>query len=187
MPAPSSLFMERMIRFLMPYFAAITPDLAAARADILETLASYGARTRSEMLSAVQIIAFGCSALDTLAEAKATEMSASQRLRFRGCANNLNRSCQTNEKSLTRQMSCDAPAAAAPDAELIVNISDAEVDEITRRAQEAVETYRNRLTANRPSAGQPATNAARKERHSPIWTGLMTDALGGQDDPASAA
>lgn len=40
-----SLFLERMILFLRPYFLSITPDHDLARAEILETLASYGART----------------------------------------------------------------------------------------------------------------------------------------------
>jgi hypothetical protein len=89
-PFMASPFMERLIRFLVPYFIVVTPDLEAARAEVLETLASYGARTRSEMLNAIQIIAFGLSALETLGEAKTDEMSPSMRLRFRGCANNLN-------------------------------------------------------------------------------------------------
>ncbi|MDB5400525.1 MAG: hypothetical protein JWQ55_2543, partial [Rhodopila sp.] len=63
--------MERLIFFLMPYFTAATADLTLARLEVLETLASYGARTRSELLNAVQVIAFSFSTLDTLHEAKA--------------------------------------------------------------------------------------------------------------------
>ncbi len=48
----NSPFAERLIRFLVPFFLTITPDLDAARMEVLETLASYGARTRSEFLNA---------------------------------------------------------------------------------------------------------------------------------------
>jgi hypothetical protein len=74
----------------MPYFLSFSRDPAIARSEILETIQSYGVRTRAEALNAVQILAFGYSALDTLAEAGATEMSPAMRLRFRGSANALN-------------------------------------------------------------------------------------------------
>ena len=74
---------EPIIRFLMPSFTDAGVEISAARSEILDTLAAYGARTRCEILNAAQIIAFGLSTLDTLAEAKVTEMSPSLRLRFR--------------------------------------------------------------------------------------------------------
>ena len=40
----SSLFLKRLICYLMPYFAPLTNNLDRAEADILETLASYGVR-----------------------------------------------------------------------------------------------------------------------------------------------
>jgi hypothetical protein len=80
-------FVEGLMAFLMPFFIIIIPDIDAARDEILQALACYGARTRSEMLNAAQIIAFGFSALDALGEAKEIETSPSMQLRFRRCAN----------------------------------------------------------------------------------------------------
>ena len=109
-----SAFLDRLILFLLPYFLTVTPDVELARAEIVQTLASYGARTRAEMLSAVQIIAFSFSALDVLAEASMMDTPPVTRLRFHGCANALNRSCQQNERMLARRLACDLPAAAPP-------------------------------------------------------------------------
>ncbi len=112
-----SHFLERLVLSLMPYFAAIIPDPETARVEILETLASYGGRTWSELINAARIIAFSFAALDTLSEAEAPDMSAAMRLRHRGCANNLNRSCQQNEQILAKRLSLDPPAATEPTAE----------------------------------------------------------------------
>ena len=61
-----SPFMERLLRFLIPYFTDGCANIAAARAEALETLAAYGARTRAELLCAVQIIVFSFAALEAL-------------------------------------------------------------------------------------------------------------------------
>ena len=103
----ASPFLERLLAFLIPYFLGFSADLAAARAEALETLASYGARTRAELICAVQIILFSFAALDTLAAANMPEMSPSMRLRFRGCANNLNRSSQKTEQALAKRLAAD--------------------------------------------------------------------------------
>ena len=97
-PILASAFLERLLAFLVPFFAGFTSDLAAARAEALETLTSYGARTRAELLCAMQIIVFSFAALETMAEAGKPEMSPSMRIRYRGCANNLNRSSQKAEQ-----------------------------------------------------------------------------------------
>ena len=89
-PITASPYFERLLRYLIPYFTGVTPDLQAARVEALETLVSYGGRTRAELMNAVQVIILGFSTLETLGEAKTTDMSPSMRLRFRGCANNLN-------------------------------------------------------------------------------------------------
>jgi hypothetical protein len=134
----ASPFVDRMILFLMPYFLFITPDRKLARAEALATLESYGARSRSQVLAAVQVVAFGFSALDLLAEAKATEMSPAMRLRFRACANSLNRSGQQTEKALTKSLACDAPDIAEPAAE--------EINETLRQVQAHIEATRNSLS-----------------------------------------
>ena len=149
--AQSSPFLERLILFLMPYFLTVTQDLDAARAEIIETIASYGTRTRAEMINAVQIIAFSFSALDVLAEAKATpEMSPSQRLRFRGCANNLNRSAQQNEDTLAARLAADVPDMPDLTAEPVNDISEAAFEESLRHAQAQIAAYRTGLSVASP-------------------------------------
>lgn len=64
-----SRFLERIIRFLMPFFSDTAEDTEEARADIIQTLESYGTRNRAELLNAAQIIAYSFSTLDALAEA----------------------------------------------------------------------------------------------------------------------
>ena len=100
MSAIPNPFLITMIAFLEPYFICAGIDIAATHAEIVETLGSYGTRSRSEILNAAQIIAFGMSTLETLREAKADDMSSSMRVRYRGCANGLNRSGQQNEKNI---------------------------------------------------------------------------------------
>jgi len=165
-PTPqSSPFLERLILFLMPYFAAITPDPDLTRAEILETLASYGARTRSEMLNAAQIIAFSFSTLDSLAEAKTPEMSPSMRLRHRGCATNLNRSGRQNEQTLAKRLASPVPNAPEPAAEPLNDVPEAEFEQALQHAQAQIATYRNRRS--------PAEEAENKR----LWGSAMINIL----------
>ncbi len=107
-------FLETIIAFLLPYFIAASRDKQEARSEILDTLAAYETRTRAEMLQAAHIIAFGMTTLDVLAEAKTAEMSQSMRLRYRSCANSLNRSTLQTEKALDQRLGDQIPAAAPP-------------------------------------------------------------------------
>ncbi|WP_428485234.1 hypothetical protein [Rhodopila sp.] len=182
-----SIFLERLVRFLIPYFLTITPDLNLARTEILETLISYGARTRAEMLNAVQIIAFGFSALDVLAEAKATEMSPTLRLRFRGCANGLNRSCQQNEKALARRLTCDIPNVAAAEAEPLNDVPDPAVEEAIQQASAKIETYRNRLSGARPATVPHAIAPSQQDANPRPWGSAIMQALAETQTPGSAA
>jgi hypothetical protein len=150
-PAHSSPFLERLILFLLPYFLPTTTDNVLARTEILETLASYGARTRSELIAAAQIIAFSFSALETLRDATAPDMSSSMRLRYRGCANNLNRSCKQNEQTLANSLACDTPDAEGFSPELADDVSDQDAESSLQHAQAKIDTYRNRLSGARPS------------------------------------
>ena len=103
-------------------------DSEAARAEILETLVSYGARTRAELLNAVQTIALGMTSLDMVHHAKTTEMSPSMRLRFIGCANNLTRNSLKQEEMLTKRLACDKPGKTNPQAEPVNDVPDAEAE-----------------------------------------------------------
>jgi hypothetical protein len=184
-----SLFLDRVVRFLIPYYLPITADLAVARADILETLACYGARTRAEVLNAVQVIAFGFSALDTLAEAKAMEqeMSPVLRLRYRGCANSLHRSGQQAEKTLERRLACDRPNTPRLAAEPVNDIPDAEAAELLQQTCVRIDTTRNRLSGAHPAA-LPQTNPASPQDHTRWFSNsAIMQALSGQGMPNAAA
>jgi hypothetical protein len=113
MTLKSSALMEAVIDFLLPYFMPSALDIHDARIEIVDTLTAYAARTRSEYLQVARIIAFSMTALDVLAEAKTTDMSLSMRVRYRGCANNLNRTTMQLEKALDQRLALDA---AQPDA-----------------------------------------------------------------------
>jgi hypothetical protein len=145
-PHPN-LFLERLILFLMPYFLPVASDPAAARADILATLASYAGRTRAEIINAARIIAFSFAALDTLAEAKTEDLSPSMRLRYRGCANNLNRSCQQNEQTLARRMGRDLPGGIEVPLEPTNDIPEQEYEDALQHAHQEIADHRRRLAA----------------------------------------
>jgi hypothetical protein len=166
-PLPTnSIFLRRLICYLMPYFAPVTNSLDLAEADILETLASYGARTRSELLNVVQIIAYSMSGLELLTLAKAdTSLSASQQIRLRGCANNLNRSAHQAEKTLTARLKCDLPTRTEPVPDTLVNdTAPAQTEEILRRIDAQV------------AAARAAAQPARHGKGSAIFNALFTEA-----------
>jgi hypothetical protein len=79
-------FTDRLVAFLMPYWAGVTKDYDLARADVEETIAAYGARTRAELINAVQIIANSFAALEMLAQVKLQEpqLTPAEHLRYRG-------------------------------------------------------------------------------------------------------
>jgi hypothetical protein len=172
----------------MPYFTAITPDLNLARTEILETLASYGARSRSEMLNAAQIIAFGFSTLDALAEAKAPEISPSMRLRNRGCANNLNRSGQQNEQTLAKRLASDLPNAPEPAAEPLNDVPEAEFEQALQHAQAQIATYRDRRSAARPGLLPTRARAPAEEaENNRLWGSAMMNILSEMGMPVQPA
>ena len=127
MARPPNSFLETIITFLLPYFSAASMDKHEARSEILDTLAAYETRTRAEMLQAAHVIALGMTTLDVLAEAKTTEMSPSMRLRYRGCANSLNRSTLQTEKALDERLARELPAAPTEMAEPVDDMRQAEI------------------------------------------------------------
>lgn len=175
----------------MPYFVGVCADLGAARAEILETLASYGARTPSELLNAAQIIAYGLSALDMLQEARTADMSRSMRLRFRGCANNLNRSVQRSERALAMRLADAAPDAVEPIAEPVAAVPDLDVQQAIQPAVHNIAKYRKPLSSGRAAAARPATavsgslpaGASQQDRcelqrrNEQMWAGAMMNVL----------
>jgi hypothetical protein len=145
----TSAFLETIIAFLMPYFTGAAVDLHDALNEIIDTLASYGTRTRAEVLQAAQIIAFGMTTLDVLAEAKTAEMSQSMRIRHRGCANGLNRSTIQMEKSLDKSLACDLPTPAEPAPEPINDMT--EVKARIEQVQTTLAAQRNQPPRRHPS------------------------------------
>lgn len=166
-------FLETIIAFLLPYFAGAAADMHEARTEILDTLASYATRTRAEMLQAAQIIAFGMTTLDVLAEARTAEMSPSMRIRYRGCANGLNRSTLQTEKALDQRLAGDVPIAPDPMPEPLNDVQEADVAAAIEQAQAEIDAYRNRA--------HPAVVGTDAETHSELskklWAGAMMDTL----------
>src|SRR5271154_6108082 len=138
-------FLETIIAFLLPYFADAAMDKHEARSEIIDTLASYDTRTRAEMLQAAHIIALGMTTLDVLAEAKTAEISQSMRLRYRSCANSLNRSTLQTEKALDQRLGDELPAAPAEMPEPIDDMREAEI-------MAAIQQYKAKIDSQRPRA-----------------------------------
>jgi hypothetical protein len=161
----NSIFLRRLICYLMPYFAPVTNNMDRAEADILETLASYGARTRSELLNVVKIIAYSMSGLELLTLAKVdTSLSASQQIRLRGCANNLNRSANQAEKTLTARLKCDLPTQPDAQAEPVNDTTQAQTEEILHRIDAQI------------AAAQNAAQPAKRGKGSAIFNALFAEA-----------
>jgi hypothetical protein len=145
-----SACLDTIIGFLLPYFAGAAADPRSARADVVETLISYGTRTRAEFLQAAQIIALSMTTLEVLHEAKTTEMSPSMRIRHRGNANSLNRAAVQTQKALDHSLACEVPERPRPPAapNPIDDMTDAEAQAMVDQARAAVEAYRNRFAPN---------------------------------------
>jgi hypothetical protein len=178
-----SLFLESLIAFLVPYFTLTSVDRAAARIEIIETLASYATRTRAEMLQAAQIIALGMTTLDVLAEARTSEMSQSMRVRSRACANSLNRSTLSTEKALDRRLAYDLPATPEPMPERVNDISHPEAEGDIEQTRSAIGASRDcfsyahpRSVANKMPTAAPGLLTP-EERNERRWAGAMVDTL----------
>ncbi len=183
MALPPNSFLETIIAFLLPYFIAASRDKQEARSEILDTLAAYETRTRAEMMQAAHIIAFGLTTLDVLAEAKTTEMSQSMRLRYRSCANSLNRSTLQTEKALDQRLGDELPAAPAEMAEPIDDMRQAEIMAAIQQHKANIITQRPRTT---PAKGpHVATNDPRDQAWDPqLWASAMIESL---QQPAAPA
>jgi hypothetical protein len=173
-PQPS-LFLESIIIFLLPCFITATTE-AAARSEIIETLAAYATRTRAELLHAARIIAFGMSTLDTLAEAQAEDLSTSMRIRYRSCANGLNRSCKQHEDALTRRLSRDLPATTETHPEPVNDLPEADAQRAIKAAQTEIANHRKHLPAVRPATAPPANRGPRQPERN-AHPGALVQAL----------
>ena len=176
----------------MPYFIGVTPDAKAARAEALETLASYGARTRGELMNAVQVIILGFSTLETLCEASAGKnMSPSMRLRYRGCANNLNRNGQKTEQTLMKRLAREVPKPTDLTVEPVNDMPEAQVEETLRQTQAKIDTARDRLSGTRPAPSPqprpPQPQQSQAEQNKRLWGSAMMDTLAEMGMPVRPA
>ena len=185
MARPNS-FLETIIAFLMPYFSAASMDKHEARSEIIDTLASYDTRTRAEMLQAAHIIALGMTTLDVLAEAKTAEMSLSMRLRYRGCANNLNRSTLQTEKALDQRLARELPPVPAEMPEPVDDMRQAEIMAVIQQHKAKVDAQRPR--AHPATAPHLAENEPRDHAWNPeLWASAMLNLLQQPSGPVQPA
>ena len=190
-PAPAALpaallasrVLESVVRFLLPYFCVDCPDFAATRAEILETLASYGPRTRAELLAAGQLIACTMSALSVMAEAEAAEMSPAMRLRFRGCANTINRHGQQAQQTLDKRLAGDPPIHFDPAQEAA---KDAEVIERVRQVTLMAEACQRELAETNPELAKLIL-PVQQGPGEPSWSSAMPAAARATRPPGAAS
>ena len=161
-PPPYSPFGERLITYLLPFFLPLTSDFERARQEVLETLESYGARTRAEMINAMRIIALSFTSAELLAGTKGTDMPPDMRLQYIRHANSLARTCQQNENALAKRLAADPPQPIKPAAEPIEDISDAEVEALIQRTHAQITAYRKSIPEPpaRTMHRHPMNNAA---------------------------
>lgn len=189
MPAPTSApnpnpFLELITLFLMPFFVPVCPDGPVARSEILETLAAYGATSRSQVINATRIVAFSFVALETLVESKEPDISPSMRVRYRGCANNLNRSCQQNESMLTDRLAAERstpPQHAAtrpPAAEPTNDLMDTDAQAALDHARTEINKHRKGLPGPRSSILPSRDLApAEQQENNRLWGNAMMTVL----------
>jgi hypothetical protein len=150
-PYYPSPFVTALLVTLGPYFSAHKPQNDEHPfTDIVRTLSDYGARTRVEMLHAAQALAFGFSALETLAEARSNpELTPTLLIRFRACANALHKAALASEKFLRARLSCDTPTTAGrpkPDAPETPEEPEATALKALQQAKARIDAHRARLT-----------------------------------------
>jgi hypothetical protein len=158
-PQSYSPFRERLVTYLLPYFLPLTSDFELARTEALETLDSYGARTRAEMLNAMRIIALSFTSMELFAASKGTDMPPEMRLHYIRHANSLARTCQQNENALAKRLAADPPQPADP-AEPVEDISDAEVEALIQQTQAQITAYRKSIPEPPREQPQHPINAA---------------------------
>ena len=82
-------------------------------------------------------------------------MSQAMRIRFRGCANNLNRSCQKTEQILAKRLACDVPDATSVQQDPIDDIPDDVAEEIMQLTQATMQEYHDHMAATCAAQSKP--------------------------------
>ncbi len=112
-----------MIGFIVSMIAPLLmagglTDISLATAAARQAIDAYRTRGEPELLSAAQIVGFSVTSLDSLRLSAGPAASVNQKLRLRGNANGLSRSCQRANAMLAQQRgdpAYDPPANTEPD------------------------------------------------------------------------
>jgi hypothetical protein len=119
-PQPATItaaFLDKLLTLLAPLFLTATGgNVEAARDAVRSTLASYHARTDTELRLIALIIAFGFGALDALGKAAGPDLSLNQVMRLRSNATSLSRAGHQNQAVLDK-LRQQGSAEPAPDPE----------------------------------------------------------------------
>jgi hypothetical protein len=200
-----------LISMVAPLLMAGGVDLGTATAAARQAIDAYRTRGEPELLSAAQILGFSVMSLDSLRLSAGPEVSVTRKLRLRGNANGLSRSCQRANAMLAqqrREAAHDPPAGAGPaactgpdearrEAELLHAL--AETSGLIARAQANVDAERAQAetaTAAPPAAAKvtqpeplgPDAEAANPDAESACQTAEPPgpDAQATNPDPESA-
>jgi hypothetical protein len=183
-----------LITMVAPLLMAGGVDLGTATAAARQAIDAYRVRGEPELLSAAQILGFSVMSLDSLRLSAGPEVSVSRKLRLRGNANGLSRSCQRANAMLERQRreaaydppagppaSTEPAASTEPDearreAELLHAL--AETSGLIARAQANVDAERAQAEAAAPQIPPPAAKVTRPEPPGPAPDAANPDAEG---------
>ncbi len=117
LPHPSDALLNLIVTLLAPMFLLVSGgDITYARMAALETVNSYRADTRADLLTIAQIVGFGLAALGSLSLSMADDLSLSMTLRLRSNANACNRSVEHGRRALqaARQHAASPPQPEQP-------------------------------------------------------------------------
>lgn len=159
---PIDILLNVIVTLLAPMFLVGSGgDIPFARMAALQTVSAYRARNEEDLISIVQIIAFGLAALGSLSRSMEDNLSVSMMLRLRGNANACNRSAEHNRRALRdsraeTQAAANANPASSPDegfdeAELRANVAAV----LKRTGQTRPPAARSSEDALKPDADRP--------------------------------
>jgi len=181
----TGLLVTMIITFLAPMFLADSGgDIAIARMAAAQTLNVYCARNDEEMISIVQIIAFGFAALMSLSRAMEDDVSVVMMLRLHGNANACNRSAEHNRRALrdSRARVIVAPAPVVPD----VPDDDYDQTELNAVVASALERTGQAAPAQQAPVQPVETPAPEAPVATPIFSAAVTNAAEAVASPNAA-
>jgi hypothetical protein len=176
---PADILLHLVVSLLAPAFlAASGGDIALARISALETVNAYRANNQADLISIVQIIAFGLAALGSLGTSMTGDLSLSLTLRLRGNANACNRAAEHNRRALTESLSrTETPAhtLSAPDQGFDVAEVTASVAAVRKQAAETNASLQAAERAAVKAAAAPAAETVQERQLQAAWASAMAD------------